>query len=63
MNSTRIARPNNNYPNKRPNGNGIFGQNSGNSLDPHSGSKNKFGHDSGNNIEFVHNSGIIFGIN
>jgi pyruvate,water dikinase len=37
IDSTRITRPNNNYPNKQPNGNGIFGQNSGNEFGQNSG--------------------------
>jgi hypothetical protein len=45
---TRITRPNDNYPNKRPNGNETFGPNSGNTFGPHSGSDIKFGHNSGN---------------
>jgi hypothetical protein len=57
--STRITRPNNNYPNdnrinypnNRPNGNEIFGQHSGKVL----------GQDSGNDIGFGHNSGEVFG--
>jgi hypothetical protein len=45
--STRIERPNNIYPNEKPNKNLIFGQYSGNTLGPHSGNKNTFGPNSG----------------
>jgi hypothetical protein len=62
-NDNRIEYPNNIYQNKRPNGNGIFGQNSGNSFGPHSGSDIKFGPDS--DEVFGQNSGssIVFGPN
>ena len=61
IDSTRIIRPNNNYPNKRPNGNKTFGQNSGNSFGPHSGSNLEFGPNSGSRNTFGKNSGKIFG--
>jgi magnesium-transporting ATPase (P-type) len=69
IDSTRITRPNNNYPNKRPNGNETFVQNSGNSFGQYSGSENifgqhsgkVFGQDSGSVDKFSQNSGSSFG--
>jgi murein DD-endopeptidase MepM/ murein hydrolase activator NlpD len=57
---TRIERPNNNYPNNRPNGD-EFGLNSGNPFGPHSGSDIKFGQNSGSKNIFGQNSGNLFG--
>jgi sugar fermentation stimulation protein A len=65
--STRITRPNNNYPNKQPNTlpeyqpneTQKFGPNSGNKFGIDSGSEHSFGPDSGNT--FGQNSGKVFG--
>jgi len=56
---TRIERPNNNYPNNRPNGD-EFGPNSGNPFCPHSGSGIKFGQNSGSKNIFGQHSGNLF---
>jgi NADH dehydrogenase len=56
--SNRITRPNNNCPNKRPNGNETFGPNSVNKFGIDSGSEHSFGPDSGNT--FGKNSGNFY---